>query len=74
MMAKDFDIYSWGLCYASVCSSLPIEEITERVNRELPTGIKNKWKLHDEPFKTGEANPHPCEANPETHKHYLFSC
>ena len=72
-MDDDFTIYSMGLCYASICSSLPIEEVKTRMALE-PTGISNKWTLAGESFKTGEPNPCPCDKKPETHKHYLFSC
>lgn len=70
----DFTIYSSGLVYCSVCSSLTLEETTARLNTEQPTGIASPWALADEPFKGGEPNPCPCNSNPETHKHYLFVC
>jgi len=71
----DFDAYRVGLCNASVCSSLDIEETTRKLNQEYPTGIVSKWKLSEEPtFRTGEPNGCPCDLYPETHKHYLFSC
>lgn len=70
-----FWIYNWGLLYASVCSSLSLEETTEQINRELPTGIKSPWRLSsDKTFHTGETNPCACQQHPDTHKHYLFNC
>ena len=71
---KDFDIYSKGLCYCSVCSSLLKEETVLRVNGENPTGLNHGWEIAKEDFREGSLNPHPCERNPKTHKHYLFSC
>jgi hypothetical protein len=69
---KDFEIYSTGIVYCSVCSSLGLEETLSRVNLEDPT--RAGWELAPEPFRTGEPNPHPCENHPTTHKHYLFQC
>lgn len=69
-----FTVYSLGLCYASVCSSLSPEETTERLNREAPTGINHPWSLAEEDFSNGAPNPCACEHTPLTHKHYLFSC
>ena len=72
---KDFDIYSLGLVNASVCSSLPVDVVCERLNAEHPTGIKSRWVLADDKqFRDGKPMPCPCEQNPGTHKHYLFHC
>lgn len=72
---KDFDAYTIGLCYASVCSSLSPRETVKRMNAQHPTGIRHRWKLApDKTFKTGQPNPCPCENNPSTHKHYLLVC
>lgn len=72
---KDFQVYSYGLVYISVCSSLPIEEIEDRANIEYPTGISSQWKLSKEgKFANGTPMPCPCNTNPKTHKHYLLSC
>lgn len=71
---KDFVAYSVGLCCASVCSSLPVEEVTERLNQRYPTGISSQWMHSTEKFRGGEPNPCPCPDAPETHKHYLFQC
>ncbi|KKL64602.1 hypothetical protein LCGC14_2163320 [marine sediment metagenome] len=69
----DYEAYSVGLCYASVCTSLPLEEATRLLNVEHPTGI-SPWSKADEQFGTGDSNPCPCNENPQTHKHYLFVC
>lgn len=70
----EFYIYKVGLCYASVCSSLPIEEVKRRMaNDTFPTGV-GPWTYTGEAFCTGEPNPCPCNEYPDTHKHYLFSC
>lgn len=68
----DFTVYSIGLCYASVCTSLPPEEAERRMNTEIPTGTAREWSIAQEPFATGADNPCPCEQKPETHKHYLM--
>ena len=70
---KDFVVYAEGLLYLSVCSSLPQQEVEARMRRR-PSGTKNGWGLADEPFRSGEPNPCPCDMKPETHKHYLFVC
>jgi len=71
---KDFIIYAWDLCYASVCSSLSPEETKQRLNQEIPTGIQSQWDFAQEPFKDGTPNPCPCNKAPDTHRHYLFVC
>lgn len=71
----EFTVYSVGLCFASVCTSLPLKEATRRLNVEHPTGTRNEWKpSEDATFHSGEPNPCPCNTNPGTHKHYLFVC
>lgn len=70
---KEFEIYSKGLCYTSVCSSLPRPEVEKRMRLEL-TGINHNWTLAKKKFRSGELNPCPCNENPKTHKHYLFEC
>ena len=71
----EFEAYSVGLCCASVCSSLKSkEEITRRLNESYPTGLDHGWEATGVPFATGESNPSPCDREPETHKHYLFTC
>ena len=73
--AYDFHAYSVGICYASACTSLPIEEATARLNDEHPTGISSQWAPSTAPtFRQGSPNPCPCPDHPETHKHYLFNC
>jgi hypothetical protein len=69
----DFTIYATGVCMSSVCSSLPQAEVEARM-RSNPTGIASPWTLSDEAFRDGTPNPGPCNTNPETHTHYLFSC
>ncbi len=71
---QEFVIYSTGVCYMSVCTSLSPEEATARVNAEAPTGVASKWELSEATFRTGQPNPCPCDKKPKTHKHFLFSC
>lgn len=70
----DFDAYSVGLIYASVCTSLSLEEATRRLNAEQPTGVQSQWKLATEDFASGEKNGCTCDQAPETHRHLLFTC
>ena len=72
---KDFEIYTVGVCHASICTSLPIGEAVIRANGEHPAGTTTDWKFsEDSNFASGQSNPCPCERNPETHKHYLLVC
>lgn len=67
------EIYSHGLCFASVCSALPVDEV-KRLMAAYPTGVSSQWTLSDdETFRNGSPHPCPCEAK-STHTHYLFSC
>ena len=72
----DFWVYSEGIGYMSVCSSLPPYEIVERANAERPTGDEvHDWNIDKEgTFHDSSPNPSPCGIDPETHKHYLLSC
>lgn len=70
----DFQVYSWGMCYTSVCSRLTEAKTKDRLNVVMPSGTSKGWIKADETFKTGESNPCPCNNNPKTHKHFLFSC
>lgn len=72
---RTFVVYTIGICSASVCSTLSVEEITKRINEEHPTGIQSKWEPSDnKEFKDGQSNPCACEQYPSTHKHYLYVC
>lgn len=69
-----FEIYARGPIYCSVCTDIAnVDEITDKVNLQNPTGISSKWRLAKEPFNDGTANPHACEQS-SNKKHYLFTC
>lgn len=80
-MAEAFVVYSEGLCMASVCSSLPFEEVCKRMSIRH-TGLDWGWTPSTDktfrdggkPSDAGKPNPCPCDRYPETHTHYLFSC
>lgn len=74
MESKEFTMYAMGMVYASVCTSLSLEQATEQLNVEAGTGLAGGWIKADEDFRTGESNPCPCHDHPETHRHYLFVC
>lgn len=69
--SEEFTVYSEGLCFASVCSTLSQEETERRMAQRL-CGTTNGWTLADGPFETGQPNLTPCNNNPTTHMHYLF--
>lgn len=69
-------VYAEGLCFLSACvhNSVSSEDAERFVRMNHVAGTSNNWKLHDEPFNTGEPNPCPCDKFPDTRKHYLFAC
>lgn len=70
----EFVAYSVGIVSASVCTRLSIEEATERLNQEHPTGIKSQWGLSEsKSFSGGEPVGCQCPDHPDN-KHYLFNC
>lgn len=68
-----FWVMGVGLCYATVCTSLPDEVAGWLLNLRWPTGIASPWKPSSAPFKDGTPNPAPCETDP-TRRHVLFEC
>lgn len=72
--AGEFVVYNVGIVYASVCTSLPVEQAEVRLNLEYPTGVGPWHFAEDEGFASGETNPCPCENAPITHRHLLFVC
>lgn len=69
-----FHAYSVGIVCASVCTTLSVDEATEQLNREHPTGLDHGWQVSDDPtFASGQPNPTPCERGGEA-MHYLFNC
>lgn len=71
-MNADVVVYTWGLCYASVCApfGMTLAEIEREVNRQLPTGIESSWRK----IADSEPNPSLCESNPGSRVHYLLGC
>jgi len=66
----------FDLLFATCCTSLSVEEATERMNNTSPTGIKSRWQLaskNELPEGFEEDNPWPCNDNPEW-KHMYFIC
>lgn len=70
----EFEIIAIGLCFSSVCTSLPPEEAADRLNADYPTGISSRWGLAEEKiFNDGVANGCDCPDH-AGNKHYLMSC
>lgn len=69
----DFEIYTHGLVYCSVCTSQDASKATETLNFRHPTGISHGWRIADEAFKDGTPNGCQCPEKP-SHKHFLFVC
>ncbi len=67
----DFYILNVGLIGAVICTSLPIEEATSRLNSQSPTGISSGWRLSDEEDESPNHAPCPDNAN---NTHYAFNC
>lgn len=73
-MPVDFEVYSIGMCCASVCTTLSDEAATLRLNLEEPA-TPAVWAISaDKTFHSGQPNPNPCENSPDTHRHILFNC
>lgn len=69
-------VYSSGLCFCAVCApaDMSIDELTQLVNIQNPTGISSRWQLSDtDVFASGESMPAPC-AQDDSKLHYLFEC
>lgn len=73
-IAPDFTVYSIGAMCASICTRLPLDEATRRLNAEHPTGVHPWFPSSDKAFACGAPNPSPCSRRPETHRHCLFNC
>jgi hypothetical protein len=74
MKKMEFEIYSQGVVHASVCTSLPLDVATERLNQEYPAGGTLKWAPSEDPtFAGGQPNPCSCTVH-EGNQHYLFNC
>ena len=70
------DVYSIGLCSASVCApnAMSVGEVTVWLNQHHPTGIGSQWGLSDDKrFATGHPHPNPCNTH-SGRTHYLFHC
>lgn len=65
-------VYSEGLCYASVCTSLDDEELDLRMAARPATATRGWVRSEDSHFTGGEPNPCPCDQRPDTHRHVLF--
>lgn len=65
-------IYGTGLCYASVCTNVPDDEATSKLNASHPTGV-SPWAISAESFAAGEPNPTPCPDRSDC-RHILFDC
>lgn len=76
----DFEAYAVGIVTASACSTLSLEDTTQQMNLEHPTGLESEWEVATqddgtlEPFRGGLLNGGPCDRHPATHKHWLFHC
>lgn len=69
------EVYAAGIIALSACAPADMDpaEVEAEVNTYYPTGISSPWTLDPAPtFKTGQANPAPCERGGRTH--YLFRC
>lgn len=65
-------VYSTGLCFASVCTSVDDEETAKVLNLTHPTGV-TPWVVSDESFADGSPNPTPCPDDSDR-RHVLFNC
>lgn len=72
----DVVVYALGICACSVCApaDLAENEVIDAVNVQHPTGLDHGWSVSDPEFRTGEANPASCNAEPDARRHWLLTC
>jgi hypothetical protein len=72
LAGDELTVYAEGLCYASVCTSLPDEQ-ADAMMANRPSGTRNGWqRSKDTHFHGGLPNPCPCERDPDTRRHILY--
>jgi len=64
----DFEIIKCGLIDVIICTSLPIDEATKRLNTAYPTGIASQWS-----FDGKDHNKCPCPDG-QNKTHYRLFC
>jgi len=64
----DFEILHIGLCDTVICTRLPIEEASARLNRESPSGASHPWA-----FDGKAPNQNPCPDG-QGKTHYRLFC
>lgn len=66
------NVFSEGLFYASVCTSLG-DEATDAAMATRPSGTRGGWtRSADTHFAEGQTNPCPCDTEPDTRRHVLY--
>ena len=69
---SDVQVYAAGICMCSVCA--PADMDPDTILSEVPpSGTEFGWMISADPFKTGEANPSPCNTDP-SRRHWLLEC
>lgn len=67
-LGVDFEILQTGIVDSVICTRLPIEEATKRLNAESPTGTSHPW------FYDGkDLNHNPCPDG-QGKTHYRLFC
>jgi hypothetical protein len=64
-----------GVVYASVCTNLPDDAATVRLNEDNPTGIESSWEISSDPMFADGVHTNPCDC-PQIPgcRHVLFNC
>lgn len=73
VLEDDFIVYSEGICFASVCTTLSVDDATKELNTRRPSGLHHGWSLSKESFATGQSNPCACDQD-AARRHMLFNC
>lgn len=73
---SDVRVYAMGLISLAACAPAEMtgEQVAAEVNTEAPTGISSQWQPSEEPFEGQDANPIPCNHEPEARCHWLMEC
>lgn len=74
--ASPVRVYAMGLISLAACAPADMdgEQVAAALNAFAPTGISSQWRPGEEPFEGHDANPIPCNHEPEARRHWLMEC
>jgi hypothetical protein len=66
-------VYSEGVCFMSVCSSLSAGDTEAWIRENHPSGTSHNWAIAKEGFRNGDPNGRACE-DTAGRCHFLLEC